>query len=91
MRIFNEEQLPHVTSHVESFLVDLHGNAEGMMLGNGVEVSFRPHLSVEVLSAVHVGDRITVYGLLPKPAPVISAAVIETASGGRIADDEPLM
>jgi hypothetical protein len=87
MQMYNEEQLPHVTSQVERFLVDSCGNAEGMALGNGVDVYFRPHLSAAVLNAVHVGDRVTVYGRLAIATPTIAAAVIEAVGGRRIVDD----
>ena len=81
-----DEQLPHVTSSVERFLINPDGNADGMILLNGVEVYFAPHLSSAVLTAVEVGDRITVYGVLPMAAPMIVAAVIEAANGARIED-----
>jgi hypothetical protein len=82
----NDEQLPHVTSSVERFLIDPDGNADGMILFNGVEVYFAPHLSSAVLTAVQVGDRITVYGVLPKAEPLIVAVIIEAANGTRIED-----
>ena len=65
MSLANEELLPHVTSTVERFLVNPDGYADGMILLNGVEVYFPPYLSDDVLAAIHVGDRITVYGELP--------------------------
>jgi len=86
MSLVNEELLPHVTSSVERFLVNPDGYADGMILLNGVEVYFAPYLSDEVLMAVHVGDRITVYGELPMAEPLIVAAVIEAANGFRIED-----
>jgi hypothetical protein len=82
----NEEQLPHVTSSVERFLVNPDGDADGMILLNGVEVYFAPYLSDAVLMAVHVGDRITVYGELPMAEPLIVAAIIEAEDGSRIED-----
>ena len=82
----NDEQLPHVTSSVERFLINPDGNADGMILFNGVEVYFAPHLSSAVLSAVQVGDRITVYGVLPMAEPMIVAVIIEAADGTRIED-----
>jgi hypothetical protein len=82
----NEEQMPHVTSSVERFLVNPDGDADGMILLNGVEVYFAPYLSDEVLMAIHVGDRITVYGDLPMAEPLIVAAIIEAANGFRIED-----
>lgn len=82
----NDEQMPHVTSSVERFLINPDGNADGMILLNGVEVYFAPYLSSAVLAAVEVGDRITVYGVLPMAEPMIVAAVIEAENGTRIED-----
>ena len=65
MPSYNVDQMPYVTSSVERFLVNPDGNADGMILVNGVEVYFAPHLSTAVLTAIQVGDRITVYGVLP--------------------------
>jgi hypothetical protein len=87
MSSFNDEQLPYVTSSVERFLVNPDGNADGMILVNGVEVYFAPHLSCAVLTAVQVGDRITVYGVLPMAEPMIVAVIIEAADGSRIEDN----
>jgi hypothetical protein len=86
MPSFNHDQMPYVTSSVERFLVNPDGDADGMILVNGVEVYFAPHLSSAVLTAVQVGDRITVYGVLPMAAPMIVAAIIEAANGTRIED-----
>jgi hypothetical protein len=88
MQSIDEDQLPHVTSSVERFLVNTAGAARGMVLFNGVEVHFRAHLSSAVHTSIHVGDRITVYGLLLKAAPTIAAFVIEAANGARIVDDD---
>jgi hypothetical protein len=86
MTSLNDEQLPYVTSTVERFLVNPDGDADGMILLNGVEVYFAPYLSSAVLTAIQVGDRITVYGILPMAEPMIVAAIIETANGARIED-----
>jgi hypothetical protein len=86
MPSFNVDQMPYVTSSVERFLVNPDGNADGMILGNGVEVYFAPHLSTAVLTAIQVGDRITVYGVLPMAEPMIAAVIIEAANGTRIED-----
>jgi hypothetical protein len=82
----DEELLPHVTSRVERFLVNPDGDADGMILLNGVEVYFAPYLSSAVLTAVQIGDRITVYGVLPMAEPMIVAAIIEATNGARIED-----
>jgi hypothetical protein len=86
MPSLNDEHMPHVTSRVARFSMDPDGNADGMVLLNGVEVHFAPYLSNAVLTAVRIGDRITVYGMLPKPRPMIVAAIIEAMNGARIED-----
>jgi hypothetical protein len=86
MQSLNDEQMPHVTSSVERFLVNPDGDADGMILLNGVEVYFAPYLSASVLTAIQIGDRITVYGVLPMAEPMIVAAVIEATNGERIED-----
>lgn len=88
MPLLNDEDLPHVTSRVARFHVNPDGHADGMILLNGVEVHFAPYLSNAVLTAVHIGDRVTVYGMLPKPRPMIVAAIIEATNGARIEDCE---
>ena len=80
------EHMPHVTSSVTRFHVNPDGDADGMILFNGVEVHFAPYLSSAVLTAVHVGDRVTVYGRLPKARPMMVAAIIEAMDGARIED-----
>ncbi len=87
MQIFTEDQLSHVTSSLQRFLLNSDGHVEGMTLANGVEVCFPPNLPTEALQAVHVGDRVTVYGVLPTAAPLITALIIEAANGTRIVDD----
>lgn len=86
MRSFDEDQLPHVTSRVERFLIDSEGRAEGMLLSNGVEVHFPRRLATDVLGAIQAGERVTVYGFLPMAEPMIEAVVIEAANGVRIVD-----
>jgi hypothetical protein len=86
MPLLNDEQMPHVTSGVERFLANPDGDVDGMILLNGVEVYFAPYLSAAVLTAIQVGDRITVYGVLPMAEPMIVAAIIEATNGGRIED-----
>jgi hypothetical protein len=88
MQLLNHELLPHVTSSVERFLANPDGEAVGMILFNGVEVHFATYLSGTVRSAVQVGDRITVYGVLPRVEPMIVAALIETSDGTRIEDPD---
>jgi hypothetical protein len=79
-------ELPHVTSGVDRFLVNPLGDTDGLVLTNGLEVHFPPHISAEVLSVVRAGDRITIYGVVPRATAMLSAVAvaIETEDGKRI-------
>jgi Major Facilitator Superfamily len=89
MHWLNPDQLPHVTSDVERFLLNPHGDADGLTLTNGIEVHFPPHLSGEILAAVRPGDRVSIYGVQPRTTTMIAAVAIETAEGKRIVDKGP--
>jgi len=90
MHWLDPDRLPHVTSEVERFLVNPHGEADGILLMNGMEVHFPPHLSPAVLAAINAGDRVTAHGVAPRTAAMMIAAVaIETSDGKRIVDNGP--
>jgi hypothetical protein len=79
-------ELPHVTSGVDRFLVNPRGDTDGLVLTNGLEVHFPPHILAEVLAVVRAGDRITIYGVVPRATAKLSAVAIETEDGKRIGD-----
>jgi len=55
-------------------------------LTNGLEVHFPPHFSAEVLAVVRAGDRVTIYGNVPRATAMLDAVAIETADGKRIGE-----
>ena len=79
-------ELPHVTSGVDRFLINPHGDTDGLVLTNGLEVHFPPHFSAEVLATVRTGDRVTIYGVVPRATSMLTAVAIETEDGKRIGD-----
>jgi hypothetical protein len=89
MHWLDPEHLPNVTAEVERFLVNPHGDVDGMILTNGIEVHSPPHLSDEIRAQIRPGDRVTVYGVRPRAADMISAVAIGTANGKRIVDNGP--
>ncbi|MBV8805381.1 MAG: hypothetical protein JO042_10045 [Sinobacteraceae bacterium] len=89
MHWLDPDHLPHVGAQVERFLLNPRGDADGMILSNGLEVHFPPHLSRAVLAAVTPGDTVRVYGVRPRGAEMISAVLIETDDGQRILDEGP--
>ena len=78
------DQLPHVTSGVDHFLVNPDGDTDGLVLTNGLEVHFPPHFSAEVLAVVRAGDRVTIYGVVPRASTTLTAVAIETEDGKHI-------
>jgi hypothetical protein len=60
-----------------------------MILTNGTEAHFPPHLSHQVLASLKAGERVTLYGVKPRSADMIACVAIETADGTRIDDQGP--
>jgi len=89
MHWLNPDHLPHVTANVERFLLNFHGDIDGMILANGLEVHSPPHLSEAIRAAIQLGDHITVRGVRPRSADMISAVAIDKAPDTRILDNGP--
>jgi hypothetical protein len=89
MHWLDPEHLPHVTAKVERFLLNPHGDVDGMILTNGIEVHSPPHLSDEIRAEIRPGDGVTVRGVRPRSADMISAVAIDTADGKRVLDNGP--
>lgn len=89
MHRLDPDHLPHVTASVERFLINCHGDVDGMILSNGLEVHSPPHLSEEIRAAIRLGDRIIVRGVRPRSADMITAVAIDTADDKRILDKGP--
>jgi hypothetical protein len=82
---FETEDLPHVTSDVDHFLINPDGDTDGLVLTNGLEVHFAPGFSAnEVLAVVRAGDRVTIRGRVPRATASLTAVTIETHDGRRI-------
>jgi hypothetical protein len=86
MHWIDPDSLIPVKSTVERFLFNPRGEADGMILANGVEAHFPPHLSKEVLAHLQAGERVTLYGVKPRSADMLACVAIETAEGARIDD-----
>lgn len=84
MDLFETGDLPHVTSDVDHFLVNPEGDADGLVLANGLEVRFPPGFLAEVLAVVRAGDRVTIHGRVPRATASLTALAIETQDGKRI-------
>jgi hypothetical protein len=89
MHWIDPDSLTPVKSKVARFLFNPHGDADGMLLTNGTEAHFPPHLSKKVLKTIQPGDAVTLYGVKPRAADMIACIAIESAKGERIDDTGP--
>ncbi len=71
------------------FLPNAHGQTDGLLLADGREICFPPHLSVEVMEVLRVGDTVKLRGVKPRTGDVIATVLLETADGRRIIDNGP--
>jgi hypothetical protein len=89
MHWLDPNYLPEIVGVADRFLLDPHGQADGIILTNGTEVHFPPHLSDEIHAALRPGDTVKVRGVRPRSADMIAAVAIETTDGRRIVDNGP--
>ena len=89
MHWLDPDYLPETTGTVVQFLINPHGEIDGMIFKNGAEIHFPPHLSIKIGKAVAIGDKIKVRGVRPRGADVIAGVAVETAKGDWIVDDGP--
>ena len=82
---------PVVTGRIQRWLVNPNGEVDGLLLADGTQVGFPPHLSADVQAALKVGDSVEVSGWRAPNAPVVRAAGLKaTASGRSVADKPPV-
>jgi hypothetical protein len=85
--------LPDTKGRVERFIVNPHGEIDGLILTYDdkkvVLVHVPPHLDREIETSVRPGDEIRVRGIRPRNADMIAAIALTTADGRTIVDDGP--
>ena len=89
MHWLDPDYLPEISGAFERFLLNSHGDADGMILGEGLEVHFPPHMSADVRAVIRQGETIKVRGVRPRGSDMVAAVAIETMDGKRIVDDGP--
>jgi hypothetical protein len=78
------------TGRIERWLVNPNGDVDGLLLADGTQVGFPPHLSADVQRALKIGDSVEISGWRAPNAPVVRAArLMATGSGRSIADTPP--
>ena len=83
------DYLPRTEGTVDRFLINPHGEIDGILLAGDLEVHVPPHLGGEIRAVVQPGAAIAVYGVRPRHAGMIVAGAIEAGPGKRIVDNGP--
>lgn len=79
-----------IQGKIQRYLLNPHGEVDGLFLSDGTQVHFPPHLSADLTALVKPGDAVTVLGFRPFGAPVVKAFAITNPKTGRsIEEREP--
>lgn len=79
-----------ISGTVRIFTLTPAGDLEGFILADGTEVHLPPHLTPQLVAAVHVGDQVEVRGWRsPTPNFVVGTSVTNTRSGQTVIDQGP--
>ena len=91
MHWLDPDYLPELSGTFECFLLNPHGDADGMILSDGTEVHFPPHLSDDVRAAIPPGakPKVTIRGVRARGGELIAAVAIDLPDGTRILDNGP--
>lgn len=81
--------LPETRGKVTHFLLNPHGELDGLILDRKRQVHFPPHLSKQVAKRIALGERIRVRGVKPRAADVIAAVQLTSQQGVEILDEGP--
>jgi hypothetical protein len=93
MHWINPDFLPDIKGRVERFIVNPHGEIDGLILSYDEDrvllVHVPPHLCPEIEAAIRPGDEIRVRGVRPRDADMIAAIALTTVDDRTIIDDGP--
>jgi len=81
--------LPETKGTVYRFLLNRHGEADGLLLKHGMEVHFPPYLSEQVVAALAPGAAVTIHGVRPRGTDMVDAVSLESTAGVVIFDRGP--
>lgn len=93
MHWIDPDFLPDIKGRVERFIINPHGEIDGLILtyddDKALLVHVPPHLHSQIEAAIHPGDELRVRGVRPRGADMIAAVALTTADGRTIVDDGP--
>lgn len=83
---------PSVTGTVQQYLLNPHGEVDGLLLSDSTAVRFAPHLGITLATSVKSGDAVTAVGFLGPPTSqgrAMKALSITNMKTGQTLVDEP--
>lgn len=89
MHWIDPEYLPETRGEVERFLLNPHGDLDGLVFIDSTLIHFPPHLSEAVIKSIRPGDKVKVRGVRPRGAELIAAVSLTAADGTVILDEGP--
>jgi hypothetical protein len=89
MHWIDPAHLPETKGTVDRFLINPHGDADGMLLKDGTEVHFPPHMSKPVVAALKPGDPVKVRGVRPRGVDMVAAVSLQVGDATPIVDHGP--
>jgi hypothetical protein len=92
MHWIDPDCLPETQGNVERFVVNPHGEIDGIILNGTAEatlVHVPPHLSAEIEAAIQIGDAVCVRRVRPRGVRMIAAVALTAADGRAIVDHGP--
>jgi hypothetical protein len=85
---YDPDQLPTIQGKVAQYTLTPRGDVDGFILADGTQVHVPPHLSTQLVFAVHPGDAVTIHGLKARALPMVMAMSVSndathvTVAGG---------
>jgi hypothetical protein len=88
--MWDASQLPETRGTVKQYTLTPRGDVDGLILDDGTEVKLPPHLTAQVVFAIHPGDAVSVRGLHARAIALVDASTVtNTATGKSVVDNGP--
>ncbi len=88
--VYDASQLPSIKGKVAQYDLTPRGDVDGLILEDGTEVHFPPHLGTEIVAVVKPGDAVTVHGLKARALPLVQAMSVTADASGKTVQDNGL-
>jgi hypothetical protein len=88
--IWDTSQLPETRGTVKQYTLTPRGDVDGLILNDGTEVKLPPHLTAQVVFAIHPGDEVSIRGLRARAIALVDAnSVTDLTTGRSVIDNGP--